>query len=847
MHPTSTRIRPVKMTASPGVHQPGFHRTQMNAFRNDLNRYGVRSLILLSGLTLLASILLTTGVVRSASLDRADLMIFAALAMVTAVTSARHPIRFPGTHSSVSISEAVTFLAVIMLGPFSGAMLAAVDQALASHRLKLKSSLYLFNISNHTVSVYLAGQIYYKVATLSNSFDHSDGIGSMVAAFAAPLIALAATHYSLHLTVVGLMSKMTHGTGFWEPVRHTFPWEPVTHLAGATVAGLIHYAFTEHGFFTTAVTLVLVMPVPVIIYYAFKTYHDKLGEQQTHYEKVTTIYDSILEMLAMAIDAKDDVTHDHLQRVKLFAKRLGEVVGLGDLEIEALKAGALLHDIGKIGVPAYILNKPGKLTEHEFEQMKMHTIIGADMLSNVDFRYPVVPIVRHHHERWDGSGYPDGLKAEAIPITARILTLVDNYDALRSDRPYKKGMTREQALSYIQENAGTFFDPNLVETFLSIVDQLEEEAQGLKDGQQQKPRVRLASMTKAPPAAGYYKSPQVDRAAAALTSIAETHQKVAALYEMSRTLPSLLSLEDTVAILSNRLSRLIPFTTCAISIFDASQSEFEIVHAAGLHADNFMKQRLPVSSGITGWVITSQRPMYNTNPVLDLGFLGTTIASEYKGVMVFPLVKSIVIGAIALYTTEIEAYSSQHIQLMESISAPASDALYNALAYEQAQRAANSDRITAPAQIRELTTQIGRERARSQRCGTPLSLIVISISNLNELVARGNATKQILSRLGELIKEQVRETDMVAPHTDNAFVAVLPDSGQQEADEVSIRIREAIARMPGTGDLQVCLGSATSPGNGDTFEDLLQVAQSGCIEGRHTMSSKAGSVLTGAA
>src|SRR5262249_58699991 len=124
-----------------------------------------------------------------------------------------------------------------------------------------------------------------------------------------------------------------------------------------------------------------------------RSYRDKPDQQDQHYKEVTDINDSILEMLAMAIDAKDDVTHDHIQRVKLFARRMGEAVGLSELEIEALKAGALLHDIGKIGVPAYILNKPGKLTEHEFEQQKMHTIIRADMLSNVYFRYPVLPIL----------------------------------------------------------------------------------------------------------------------------------------------------------------------------------------------------------------------------------------------------------------------------------------------------------------------------------------------------------------------------------------------------------------------------------------------------------------------
>jgi diguanylate cyclase (GGDEF)-like protein/putative nucleotidyltransferase with HDIG domain len=530
---------------------------------------------------------------------------------------------------------------------------------------------------------------------------------------------------------------------------------------------------------------------------------------------------------------------------------MGEVVGLTDLEIEALEAGALLHDIGKIGVPAYILNKPGKLTEHEFEQMKMHTILGADMLSNIDFRYPVVPIVRHHHERWDGLGYPDGLKGDAIPVTARILTLVDNYDALRSERPYKSGMPREDALAYISQNSGTSFDPNLVAIFLRLVDELEAEAEAPRPTAAAKAtKPRTTSMTKACPAAGYYTPPPVDRAAAALTSIAETNHRVMALYEMSRTLPSMLSLEDTVAILSSRLAGLIPYTTCAISIFDASHSEFEIVHAAGPHADKFLKRRQPVSAGIKGWVITNQRAMYNTNPVLDLGFLGTSIATEYKGVMVFPLVKDIVIGAIALYSTEIESYASSLIQLMESIAGPASDAVYNALAYQQVQRAALPDRATATGRLRALNSEIDRERARSQRCGTPLSLIVIRVNNLNFTASRAKATSdQIMSLVGELLTHQVRETDIVGRHTDNAFVALLPDSGQPEAAEVSSRMREAIYKAGSLQDIEVNLGAATSPGDGDSFEELLRVALEDCTADANSVGlisrSMGDSLITG--
>ncbi len=787
---------------------------------------------LLVCLTVIACVLLAIAVSEFTRASVDSMLIWAMLALVMGLIFSRHAIRLPGTYTSICVSDALIFLCVVMLGPYHGVLLSVVDMFVVGRRLKLRTSMYLFNISNATISFLVAGKVYYALHDYLASHALTTGLGQALLAFALPLGVLALAHYALHTGVLALILR-ARGQFEWKTVRDTLPWEPVTYFAFATIAGMVNYAFVHKGVITTLVVMALALPIPVVIYYTFKTYHDKLGEQESHYGELTSIYDSILEMLAMAIDAKDDVTHDHIQRVKLFARRVGERVGLSELEIEAVKAGALLHDIGKIGVPAYILNKPGKLTEHEFEQMKMHTIIGADMLSNVDFRYPVVPIVRHHHERWDGRGYPDGLKGEAIPITARILTLVDNYDALRSDRPYKTGMTREEALAYIKQNAGTFFDPKLVEIFLAMADELEVEAASFKTTPSNMRSKSTATMTDAKPAAGLETAPQLDRATAALNSIAETNQRVTALYEMSRTLSSILSVEDTVAILANRLSKLIPFTTCAISLFDATRSEFEIVHAVGLHAERFSKRRMPAEAGITGWVITNQRPMFNTNPVLDLAFLGSETAGEYKAVIVYPLVKNgEALGAIALYSTEIAAYGSEHIQLMESASQPASDAIHNALTFEHAQQAAFTDPVTGLASLRALTSQFERERSRSQRFGLPLSLVAISVSTLDAAVLIG---ENVLNQLGRLIGQQVRETDLLARQSDDTLVVLLPESGQDDVSDVRRRIREAVEDLAFAEGVCVSLGSATSPGDGGTFAELFRAATLDCVAGRDSV------------
>jgi diguanylate cyclase (GGDEF)-like protein len=399
-------------------------------------------------------------------------------------------------------------------------------------------------------------------------------------------------------------------------------------------------------------------------------------------------------------------------------------------------------------------------------------------------------------------------------------------------------MTREEALAYIQQNAGTFFDPRLVETFLSVSDELEAEAATVIATPVRKHRVESSAMASAAPAAGFEKAPEVDRAAAALLSIAETNQRVTALYEMSRTLSSILSLEDTVALLSNRLSKLIPFTTCAISLFDASRSEFEIVHAAGHHAERFMRRRQPAEAGITGYVIANQRPMYNTNPVLDLGFLGHELAMEYKAVIVFPLVKNgDPLGAIALYSTELESYGVEHIQLMESICQPASDAVFNALTFDQTQRDALTDPVTGLANMRVLASQFYRERARSQRHGTTVSLLVVKLESIDSSGEKGIIANELAALMGVTIRQQIRETDMVGRLSASAFAVLLPDSGRQEVARVNERIRSAIGEAELWDKLSASIGWAISPDDGHTMDEVLQAAYINCLASGESLES----------
>src|SRR5215468_1297561 len=225
-----------------------------------------------------------------------------------------------------------------------------------------------------------------------------------------------------------------------------------------------------------ALFLPYLVPVSILAtYLIYRGARARLQSKTNEIEALSQLHLATAEALATAIDAKDQTTHCHVRRVQIYAAGMGEVFGLAPNDIAALKAGALLHDVGKLAVPPHILNKPGPLTHAEFEKMKIHTVVGAQILSRVEFPYEVIPIVRHHHEQWDGRGYPDGLKAEQIPITARIISVVDCFDSVREDRPFRRGMTVDEAIALLLRGAGVHFDPTVVEQFIKHLPRFEAE------------------------------------------------------------------------------------------------------------------------------------------------------------------------------------------------------------------------------------------------------------------------------------------------------------------------------------------------------------------------------------
>ncbi|HXI91115.1 MAG TPA: HD-GYP domain-containing protein, partial [Blastocatellia bacterium] len=389
-------------------------------------------------------------------LNRSQLLAVLALATIVYLAGL-FPIRVPSTQVSITPNDIFIFLTALFLGPAPATLIAVTDAFAASWRTSRRWTSRIGGPALMSIAAFLSTSLFQRTLGWLNSYQLLT-----TATLLAALLMFAIIYFILNSSLLVALQSLKKRTQPFKLWRDNYAWTSLTYIASASAAGLIYLAMIQYGM----ALLLAAGPLVAIIFATCHLYFKQSDERAKATERISRLHLATVEALATAIDAKDEITHDHVYRVQVYACGLARHFGLSEPEIEALKAGALLHDVGKIAVPDYILNKPGKLTAAEFEKMKIHTVVGAQILERVNFPYPVVPIVRHHHERWDGRGYPDGLKGDLIPLTARILTVADCFDAVREDRQYRKGMSRDEACQFLSGNAAAQFDPNVVEAFL---------------------------------------------------------------------------------------------------------------------------------------------------------------------------------------------------------------------------------------------------------------------------------------------------------------------------------------------------------------------------------------------
>ena len=739
--------------------------------------------------------------------------------LVLGVLCSSLKVSLPGITSTLSVNYIFVLIAASICDLPQAVIVAVacfVAQTFLRARVRPHLVHLLFNTSSSVVLVSAAYYVY-----------HSAMLRRVSASIPFLFLCTAVVYFILNTGFVAVILALTERKNLVGVWRGSYLWTAPQYLLGATVAATFTALAGAFGWQWA----ILVIPSMWVLYSSYRLYLGRFEEQQRHAQEMADLHLRTIEALAVAIDAKDETTHDHLRRVQVYAMELAKDLSLTESETMALQAAALLHDIGKLGVPEYILSKPGRLTPEEFERIKVHPSIGAEILDRVHFPYPVVPIVAAHHEKWDGTGYPNGLAGEQIPMGARILSAVDCLDALASDRQYRRALPLPEAMSAIAAQSGTSFDPRVVSVLERRYLELEELARAAGHGVTKLARPIVPDHCKAPGAGFVEISNGASEAAPSfIASIAAARQEFQNLHELTSALGTSLTVDSTLSLLGAHLKDMVPHDSLVIYILEGDALVPQ--HVSGLDGRLFVSMRIPVGEGLSGWVAENRKPIINGNPMVEPGYLRDPGQfSVLMSATAVPLVGTRgVIGVLTLYSRVKDGFTRDHLRLLNAVSSKAAITIERALELTEARRSAQTDALTGLANTRALFMQLDAELSRCTRSQEPLTVLVLDLDGFKQVNDRFGhlAGNRVLRRVAEALKGACREYDLVARMGGDEFVIVMSGvdaiAAHQKSDELSRLVRRASMECLGEEMVSVSIGSANYPADGADAEDLLATA-----------------------
>ncbi len=638
-----------------------------------------------------------------------------------------------------------------------------------------------------------------------------------------PLLLLASSLVLFFLSTVPTagLTAWAEPAGSREPWRAHFAWPLLFYPVGAAMAWVMNEAEGFVPWYSLGLFIALAL--------FFSLMYVRRSESQVKYtEEMQGIHFRAIKALALVIETNDHTTHDHLRRVQTYAVEIARELGLPGPELEALRAAALLHDIGKLAVPAHIISKPGRLTAEEFEKIKIHPLVGAEILERVEFPYPVAPIVRAHHEKWDGSGYPFGLQGEQIPIGARIVAAVDSLDALASDRLYRRALPLDKAMEQVAALAGKAFDPKVVEVLKRRYVELERLANPLpRPHASASPHFRAEG--EAARAAGSAVLPGEGNRIDFLKSIASARQEVQLLFDLLQDLGTSLSVEDTLSMIAVRLKRMIPYTSMVVYVCRDQLLVPEYV--SGGHAGVLSSLRIPMGQGLSGWVAENKKPIVNGDPSAECEDLadgsGDRLLRSALSVPLGGLTDTF--GVLTLYSAEENGFSADHLRILLATSAKMSLSIENAMRFRDIQNSATMDYLTGLPNARSLFMRLQDELDRCGRRILPLALLVCDVDGLKQVNDRHGPLEgnKLLRLVADVLRAQCREGDYVARMGGDEFVVLLadtePDTGYWRITQLEQAVHRA-GRKAGIDGCSLSVGDAYYPDDGTDAEQLLAKA-----------------------
>jgi len=519
-------------------------------------------------------------------------------------------------------------------------------------------------------------------------------------------------------------------------------------------------------------------------------------------------YIEMVLALARAVDARDSYTSDHSEQIATRAVRLARALGCTDVDVQNIHWAALLHDIGKLGVPDSILRKPGPLNAGEWQIMRQHPVVGAEILRPVERMETVARLVRHHQERWDGSGYPDGLQGDAIPLGARILAVVDAYSTIVDDRAYTRARTADEALTELRRCAATQFDPTLVETFCRVALEDDTDALGLE------PPVREGTAMPSP-------STSVAR------SLSYARRAVPALTYLAKHLLRPLDLPTVLDEVLRQIQEVFGYPMCGVFFIDDATQELYVMAHRGF-APEVAQWRFPIGRrGIVGWVARNRRVYYAPDVTRDPYYVAASPTTQSNAA--FPLlVDERILGILNVESPTVDGFPKESREFLEAFAVLAALAILRAQRDQELSRLALTDGLTGLANRRALWDALEREIARGRRENQPVSVIMAEVDNFKRCNdALGHLEgDHILQAIAATLRGNSRDMDLVARFGGDEFVILLPDADAARAHQVAERVRVQVERLalPRATGVTVSIGLASMPEHGTTAEALVEAA-----------------------
>jgi diguanylate cyclase (GGDEF)-like protein/putative nucleotidyltransferase with HDIG domain len=787
--------------------------------------------------TYIAAVVLTGVGLLVMGIPRAEFrqpLLFVALllgSMTTAVMKIHLPLS--SGQATLSMSYFTDFLSLVLLGPHEAMLVAgasAATQSMTMRRNGISVRQTLFSSATLIITVQAAG----LVASRLGGFD----LTASFTAISKPAAGGAATFFLCNSWLVATVVALSRGRSISTTWREDFLWAGPACFVAAGAA-----TFAASAMSTQEVWLVLFAAALLgLTFHSYRVYLGRVSEHQEHLRIVSNLHLATVEALARAIDARDQTidpesgaAENHIRRVEARAAALGEAAGMTRDEVEGLKIAALLHDIGKLAVPEHILTKPGRLTPAEFDYIRLHPTVGANILKAVPFPYPVAPYIQSHHERWDGTGYPDGLKGETIPLGARVLAVVDYYDALTANRPYHRAMRQEEAIETLRLEAGKALDPRLIELFMEVLLLTEDnEYEGAREPVL--PESSSAPRTGAP-ATGFSTAPAESPFAAAATvyqSISQATQEVRALYDIAQTLGTRLSVDDTMGLLTSKVNRLVPASCWALYVPDGRRDVLRCRYAAGLSSDGLEGLRIPIGEGVTGWAARHLGGAINARALSDFEAAGAPqVGNLFQSALSFPLIDGDqLIAVLTAYHVDEQPYTDAHLRLLERLGGQVASVLANSIQFEGLRAASLTDSLTDLPNSRALIGHVD-QRLSSNADGTvPSAIIMIDLDEFKTINdAHGHQTGDLaLQTLASTLRRQVRASDFCARYGGDEFIVALSCQDRSEAERRAVDLQRAVARQVVTAPngaqlaMSISVGVAMSGEDGHTFEALLEAA-----------------------